>query len=73
MINNTNCDHKDVIYEVGQKIFFDCCNIKIKRLCLKLDDKNIDLYKILQKIEIIYWLELLVFIKIHLIFYVMHL
>ena len=54
MINNVNCYHKDIIYEVSQKVFLDYYNIKIKRLCLKLDDKNVDLYKILQKVEITY-------------------
>ena len=54
MINNVNCCCKDVFYKISQKIFLNCCNIKIKRLYLKLNDKNISLYKILQKIEIIY-------------------
>ena len=73
MTINVNCHCKDVIYKMSQKVFFDCHNIKIKRLCLKLNDKNINLYRILQKVGTIYWLKLSAFIKIHLVFYVMHL
>ena len=73
MTNNVNCHCKDVIYEISQKVFLDCYNIKIKRLCLKLNDKNIDLYKILQKVKITYQLKLLTFIKIYSVFYVMYL
>ena len=73
MTINVNHCHKDIIYEVSQEVFFNRRNIKIKRLCLKLNDKNIALNKILQKIKIIYWLELSAFIKIHSVFYVMHL
>ena len=73
MTNNANCHCKDVTYKVSQKVFLDCYNIKIKRLCLKLNNKNISLYKILQKVETIYWLELSAFIKIHSVFHIMHL
>ena len=73
MTHNANCYRKDVTYEVSQKVFLDRRNIKIKRLCLKLNDKNISSYKILQKVEIIYQLELSAFMKIHLVFHVMHL
>ena len=47
MTINVNCHCKDITYEVSQKVFFNYHNIKIKRLCLKLNDKNIGLYKIL--------------------------
>ena len=71
--NNVNYHRKDVTYKVSQKVFFNYHNIKIKRLCLKLNDKNIGLYKILQKVEITYWLKLLAFMKIHSVFHIMHL
>ena len=54
MTNNANYYYKDVIYKMSQKVFLNCHNIKIKRSCLKLNNKNIDLYKILQKMKIIY-------------------
>ena len=54
MTININCHCKDVIYEMSQKVFLNCRNIKIKRPCLKLNDKNISLYKILQKVKITY-------------------
>ena len=73
MTNNANCHCKDNSYKVSQKVFVDRRNIKIKRLCLKLNDKNIGLYKILQKVETAYRLKLLAFIKIHSVFHVMHL
>ena len=73
MANNANRRRKDVTYKVGQEVFLDRLNIKAKRLCLKLDDKNIGPYKILQKVETAYRLELPASMKIHLVFHVMHL
>ena len=73
MTNNANHCCKDVFYEMSQKVFLNRRNIKIKRLCLKLNNKNIGSYKILQKVETAYWLELSAFIKIHSVFHVIHL
>ena len=55
----TNKERKDILYKVEDKVFFLTKNIDTIRLLKKLDYKIIELFKIIQKTEGSYELNLL--------------
>ena len=57
------------VYKVKDKVFLSAKNIRIERLSKKLDDKNIDSFKIKKLVELLYQLELPYTIKIHDVFH----
>ncbi len=57
---------KEMIYKINNMMFLNLRNIMISRSLKKLDDKMLELFKILIKIEHAYWLKLLLTMKIHL-------
>ena len=66
----TNCHcKKPPVYKVGNKMFLSIKNIRTERLLKKLDDKNIDPFKIKKLVELWYQLELPPIMKIHDIFH----
>ena len=60
---------KPPVYKVGDKIFLSTKNIKMEKPSKKLDDKNIDPFKIKKLVELLYQLELSHTIKIHNVFH----
>ena len=61
---------KSIIYNIDDIIFLNRRYIKIARSFDKLDNKKLNLFKIIVKRKIFYELELLSIIKIHSIFYI---
>ncbi len=53
----------DVIYEVNDWVWLSFRNIKTTRSCKDLKDKQLELYQIMIKVEIFYYLRLLVSMK----------
>ena len=50
-----NCHHKEPpVYKVGNKVFLSTKNIRTERLLKKLDDKNIDSFKIKKLVGLLY-------------------
>ncbi len=56
---------KKIIYKVNDMMFLNSRNIMISRSSKKLDDKMLELFKILIEIEHAYWLKLSLTMKIH--------
>ncbi len=56
---------KKMIYKINDMMFLDSRNIMIARSSKKLDDKMLESFKILVKIEYAYWLKLSLTMKIH--------
>ncbi len=56
---------KKMIYKINDMMFLDFRNIMIARSSKKLDDKMLESFKILIKIEHAYWLKLSSTMKIH--------
>ncbi len=65
MKKQTDKHWKEMIYKINDMMFLNSRNIMISRLSKKLDDKMLKLFKILIKIEHVYWLKLSLTIKIH--------
>ena len=61
-----NKHQKEIIYKINDIMFLNSRNIMISRSLKKLDDKMLELFKILIKIEHAYQLKLLLTMKIHL-------
>ncbi len=57
---------KKMIYKINDMMFLNFRNIMISRSSKKLDHKMLELFKILIKIEHVYWLKLSSTMKIHL-------
>ncbi len=57
---------KKMIYKIDDMMFLNSRNIMISRSSKKLDDKMLELFKILIEIEHAYWLKLSSTMKIHL-------
>lgn len=51
IIKRANHYHNNVSYEIKNMIWLNAENIKTKRLSKKLNDKNLELYKIIAKID----------------------
>ncbi len=56
---------KKIIYKVNDMMFLNSRNIMILQSLKKLNDKMLELFKILTEIEHAYWLKLLLTMKIH--------
>ncbi len=56
---------KKMIYKINDMMFLNSRNIMILRSSKKLDDKMLELFKILIKIKHVYWLKLSSTMKIH--------
>ncbi len=65
MKKQTDKHWKEMIYKINDMMFLNSRNIMISRLSKKLDDKMLKLFKILIKIEHVYWLKLSLTMKIH--------
>ncbi len=57
---------KEMIYKIDDIMFLNSRNITISRSSKKLNDKMLELFKILIEIEHAYWLKLSLTMKIHL-------
>ena len=66
MKKQTDKHWKKMIYKVDDMMFLNSRNIMISRSSKKLDDKMLELFKILIEIEHAYWLKLSSTMKIHL-------
>ncbi len=66
MKKQTDKHRKEMIYKIDDMMFLNSRNIMISRSSKKLNDKMLELFKILIKIEHAYWLKLLLTMKIHL-------
>ena len=65
-----NCHHKKpLVYKVANEIFLLTKNIRTERPSKKLNDKNINLFKIKKLVGLLYQLELPPTMKIHNVFY----
>ncbi len=56
---------KKMIYKINDMMFLNSRNIMISRSSKKLNDKMLEFFKILVKIEHVYWLKLSLTMKIH--------
>ena len=65
MLKQANQHQKDVEYKVEDIIFLSSKNIKTQRLLKKLNNKMLELFKIVKKVERAFWLELLRTMLIH--------
>ncbi len=65
MKKQINKHRKKMIYKIDDMMFLDSRNIMIVRSSKKLDDKMLESFKILIKIEHAYWLKLSSTMKIH--------
>ncbi len=65
MKKQINKHRKKMIYKIDDMMFLNSRNIMISRSLKKLDDKMLELFKILIKIEHAYRLKLLLTMKIH--------
>jgi len=66
MKKQINKHWKKMIYKIDDMMFLDFRNIMITRLSKKLDNKMLESFKILIKIEHAYWLKLSLTMKIYL-------
>ena len=66
MKKQINKHRKKMIYKIDDMMFLNFRNIMISRSSKKLNDKMLELFKILIEIEHAYWLKLSSTIKIHL-------
>ncbi len=65
MKKQINKHRKKMIYKIDDMMFLNSRNITIARSSKKLNDKMLESFKILTKIEHAYWLKLSSTIKIH--------
>ncbi len=65
MKKQTDKHRKKMIYKIDDMMFLNSRNIMISRSSKKLDDKMLELFKILIEIEHAYWLKLSLTMKIH--------
>ncbi len=65
MKKQINKHWKKMIYKINDMMFLNSRNIMILRLLKKLNDKMLELFKILIEIEHAYWLKLSLTMKIH--------
>ena len=65
MKKQINKHWKKMIYKINDMMFLNFRNIMILQSSKKLDDKMLELFKILIKIEHAYWLKLSLTMKIH--------
>ncbi len=65
MKKQINKHQKKMIYKINDMMFLNSRNIMISKSLKKLDDKMLELFKILIKIEHAYWLKLSLTMKIH--------
>ncbi len=66
MKKQTDKHWKKMIYKIDDMMFLNSRNITISRSSKKLNDKMLELFKILIEVEHAYWLKLLSTMKIHL-------
>ena len=65
MTEQANKHRKDVDYKPGDMVFLSLKNIRSSRPLKKLDDKNLGLFAIKEKIGYAFRLNLLLTMKIH--------
>jgi len=65
MKKQTDKHRKKMIYKIDDMMFLNSRNIMISRSSKKLNDKMLELFKILIEIEHAYWLKLSSTMKIH--------
>ncbi len=65
MKKQTDKHRKKIIYKINDMMFLNSRNIMISRSSKKLDDKMLELFKILIEIEHAYRLKLSLTMKIH--------
>ncbi len=65
MKKQINKHQKEMIYKINDMMFLNSRNIMISRSLKKLNDKMLELFKILIKIKHAYWLKLSSTMKIH--------
>ncbi len=65
MKKQINKHWKEIIYKINDMMFLNSRNITISRSSKKLNDKMLESFKILIKIEHVYWLKLSSIMKIH--------
>ncbi len=65
MKKQINKHQKKMIYKINDMMFLNFRNIMILQSSKKLDNKMLELFKILIKIEHAYWLKLSLTMKIH--------
>jgi len=65
MKKQINKHRKEIIYKINDMMFLNSRNIMISRSSKKLNDKMLEFFKILIKIEHIYQLKLSLTMKIH--------
>ena len=58
-----NKHRQDVIYKINDQIWLSFRNVKIMRSCKNLNDKQLDLYSIIVKVETFYYLRLFTSMK----------
>ena len=56
-------------YKINNMVWLSTKNIKTERLLKKLDHKIIGFYKVKKLVESLYWLDLLISMKIHNVFH----
>ena len=69
MIELINRYKKDITFKKDDLVFFNIKNIVIDKLCKKLNDKMLDLFKIILIINFFYKLKLFEIMKIYNVFH----